>query len=97
VASAKSDLATAQWNSTRARILFKAGAIAERDLKVAEQAVESGSASRRDRGRLKSSSNGTRDTRCWRRRQGSSRSDSVQNGERVTRASNCSVSCATTR
>jgi RND family efflux transporter MFP subunit len=38
-ASAQTDLTTAQWNYDQSKDLFKAGAIAERDLKVAEQAV----------------------------------------------------------
>src|SRR5690349_23725975 len=39
-ASARTDLATAQWNLDQSAELFKAGAIAERDYKVAQQSVE---------------------------------------------------------
>jgi len=39
-ASARTDLATAQWNLDQSAELFKAGAIAERDYKVAKQAVD---------------------------------------------------------
>jgi membrane fusion protein (multidrug efflux system) len=37
--AAESDLATAQWNLDQTTELFKAGAVAERDLKTAQQAV----------------------------------------------------------
>ncbi|MEP6691000.1 MAG: efflux RND transporter periplasmic adaptor subunit [Gemmatimonadaceae bacterium] len=40
-ASAQTDVSTAQWNYDQSKELFKAGAIAERDLKVAEQTVSS--------------------------------------------------------
>ena len=86
VASAKSDLATAQWNLDQSKDLFKAGAIAERDLKVAEQAVESGKARlAATEARLKSSSNGTRDTKVLAPAAGIIEKRLVQNGERVTR------------
>lgn len=38
-ASAQSDLSTAQWNLDQSEELYKAGAIAERDLRTAQQAV----------------------------------------------------------
>jgi len=86
VASAKSDLATAQWNLDQSKDLFKAGAIAERDLKVAEQTVESGKARlAATEARLKSSSNGTRDTKVLAPAAGIIEKRLVQNGERVTR------------
>jgi membrane fusion protein, multidrug efflux system len=86
VASAKSDLATAQWNLDQSKDLFKAGAIAERDLKVAEQAVESAKARlAATEARLKSTSNGTRDTRVLAPAAGIIEKRMVQNGERVTR------------
>ena len=86
VASAKSDLTTAQWNLDQSKDLFKAGAIAERDLKVAEQAVESGKARlAATEARLKASSNGTRDTKVLAPAAGIIEKRLVQNGERVTR------------
>jgi RND family efflux transporter MFP subunit len=39
VASARSELATAQWNAEQSAELFRAGAIAERDQRTAQQAV----------------------------------------------------------
>src|SRR5207237_956066 len=44
VASAKSDLVTAQWNADQAQELFKAGAIAERDFRTAQQTAEAAKA-----------------------------------------------------
>ena len=86
MASAKSDLATAQWNLDQSKDLFKAGAIAERDLKVAEQAVESAKARlAAAEARLKSSSNGARDTRVLAPAAGVIEKRLVQTGERVTR------------
>jgi len=86
VSAAKSDLSTAQWNLDQSRDLFKAGAIAERDLKVAEQTVEAAKAKlAAANSRLKSSSNGTRDTRVLAPAAGIIEKRLVQNGERVTR------------
>ncbi len=86
VSSAKSDLATAQWNLDQSRDLFKAGAIAERDLKVAEQTVESAKARlAAANARLKSTSNVIRDTRVLAPASGIIEKRLVQNGERVTR------------
>jgi membrane fusion protein (multidrug efflux system) len=86
VSSAKSDLATAQWNLDQSRDLFKAGAIAERDLKVAEQTVESAKAKlAAANSRLKSTSNVIRDTRVLAPSAGVIDKRLVQNGERVTR------------
>jgi RND family efflux transporter MFP subunit len=86
VSSAKSDLATAQWNLDQSRDLFKAGAIAERDLKVAEQTVESAKARlAAANARLKSTSNVIRDTRVLAPAAGIIEKRLVQNGERVTR------------
>jgi RND family efflux transporter MFP subunit len=86
VSSATSDLATAQWNLDQSRDLFKAGAIAERDLKVAEQTVESAKARlAAANARLKSTSNVSRDTRVVAPAAGIIDKRLVQNGERVTR------------
>jgi membrane fusion protein, multidrug efflux system len=86
VSSAKSDEATAQWNLDQSRDLFKAGAIAERDLKVAEQTLESAKAKlAAANARLKSSSNMQRDTRVVAPSAGIIEKRLVQTGERVTR------------
>jgi membrane fusion protein (multidrug efflux system) len=86
MSSAQSDLATAQWNLDQSRDLFKAGAIAERDLKVAEQTVESAKARLAAAvSRLKSTSNVIRDTRVLAPAAGIIEKRLVQNGERVTR------------
>ena len=86
VASATSDLATAQWNVDQNRDLFKAGAIAERDLKLAEQTLESAKAKlAAANARLKSTSNSQRDTRVLSPANGVIDKRLVQNGERVTR------------
>jgi membrane fusion protein (multidrug efflux system) len=86
VSSAQSDLSTAQWNLDQSRDLFKAGAIAERDLKVAEQTVESAKARlAAANARLKSTSNVSRDTRVVAPAAGIIEKRLVQNGERVTR------------
>jgi RND family efflux transporter MFP subunit len=86
VQSAKTDLATAQWNYDQNKELFKAGAIAERDLKVTEQAVESAKARlAAANARLKSTSNVSRDTRVLAPAAGVIDKRLVQNGERVTR------------
>jgi RND family efflux transporter MFP subunit len=86
VSSAKSDLATAQWNLDQSRDLFKAGAIAERDLKVAEQTLESSRARlAAANARLKSTSNMERDTRVLSPSNGIIERRLVQTGERVTR------------
>ena len=39
LASARTDLATAQWNADQTRDLYRQGAVPERDVRVAEQAV----------------------------------------------------------
>lgn len=86
VSSAKSDLATAQWNVDQSRDLFKAGAIAERDLKVTEQTLESSRARlAAANARLKSMSNLERDTRVLSPATGIIDKRLVQTGERVTR------------
>jgi RND family efflux transporter MFP subunit len=86
VSSATSDQATAQWNLDQSRDLFKAGAIAERDLKVAEQTLEAAKAKlAAANARLKSTSNMQRDTRVVAPSAGIIEKRLVQTGERVTR------------
>lgn len=86
VKSATADVSTAQWNLDQSRELFKAGAIAERDLKVAEQTLESSRARlAAANARLKSTSNLERDTRVVSPAAGVIDKRLVQTGERVTR------------
>lgn len=62
--AARADLANAQWTLEQNASLFKAGAIAERDYKNAQQAVASSQARlAAAEARLRSSSNQSRDTR----------------------------------
>ena len=99
VASAKSDLATAQWNLDQSKDLFKAGAIAERDLKVAEQAVESAKARlAADRSTPQVvEQRHARHEGAGAGQRASSRSGSCRMANESRAASSCSVSCATTR
>jgi membrane fusion protein, multidrug efflux system len=86
LSSAKSDQATAQWNLDQSRELFKAGAIAERDLKLAEQTLVAADAKvAAANARLRSMSNASRDTRVLSPAAGVIDKRLVQNGERVTR------------
>jgi membrane fusion protein (multidrug efflux system) len=63
-AAARTDLANAQWTAEQDAALFKAGAIAERDYKNAEQAVATSRARlAATEARLRSMGNQTRDTR----------------------------------
>jgi RND family efflux transporter MFP subunit len=86
VASAKTDLATAEWNFDQSKELFKAGAIAERDLKSAEGTAESARAKlAAANARLKTSANSSRDTRVVSPAAGIIEKRLVQTGERVSR------------
>jgi RND family efflux transporter MFP subunit len=63
-AAARTDLANAQWTAEQDAALFKAGAIAERDYKIAEQAVATSRARlAAAEARLRSMGNQARDTR----------------------------------
>ena len=63
-AAARADLANAQWTLEQDAALFKAGAIAERDYKNAQQGVASSSARlAATEARLRAASNQARDTR----------------------------------
>ena len=85
-ASARSDLATAQWNLDQSAELFKAGAIAERDYKVAQQAVDAAKARlAASEARLRSASIVAQDTRVLAPSAGIIDKRNVENGERVTR------------
>ena len=84
--SARTDLATAQWNLDQSEELFKAGAIAERDFKVAQQTVESARARlAAAEAKLRTSGVASRDTRVLAPTSGTIDKRNVETGERVTR------------
>jgi RND family efflux transporter MFP subunit len=85
-ASARTDLATAQWNLDQSAELFKAGAIAERDYKVAQQAVDAARARlAATEAKLRTTSLASRDTRVVAPTSGTIGTRSVEQGERVAR------------
>ena len=85
-ASARTDLATAQWNLDQSAELFKAGAIAERDYKVSQQAVEAARARvAATEAKLRTTSIASRDTRVVAPTSGTIGTRSVEPGERVSR------------
>jgi membrane fusion protein (multidrug efflux system) len=85
-ASARTDLATAQWNLDQSAELFKAGAIAERDYKVAQQTVESARARlAATEAKLRTTSIASRDTRVVAPTSGTIGTRGVEPGERVAR------------
>jgi RND family efflux transporter MFP subunit len=86
VSSAQNELETAQWNLDQSKELFKAGAIAERDLKISEGAVETARAKlAAANSRLRTTSNVIRDTRVIAPTTGIIEKKLVETGERVTR------------
>ncbi len=86
VESAKADVANAQWNADQSADLFKAGAIAERDLRTAQQALAA-SQSRRAaaEARLKGASQVLEDTRIVAPTTGVVATRAVEPNEHVTR------------
>ena len=85
-ASARTDLATAQWNLDQSAELFKAGAIAERDYKVAQQTVEAARARlAATEAKLRTTSIASRDTRVVAPASGTIGTRGVEPGERVAR------------
>ena len=85
-ASARTDLATAQWNLEQSAQLFKAGAIAERDYKVAQQAVDAAQARlAATEARLRTTTLASRDTRVLAPTSGTIGTRAVEQGERVAR------------
>ena len=86
VTAAKGDLSTAQWNLDQSRELFKAGAIPERDVRVAEQAVATADARlAAANARLRVASTSEQDTRVVAPTSGVVASRAVENGESVAR------------
>jgi membrane fusion protein (multidrug efflux system) len=86
VLAAKNDLETQEWNAEQSRTLFKAGAIAERDLKLAEQAVDASKARHAAaEARQRTASNVLRDTRVTAPFAGAIEKRMVQDGENTPR------------
>jgi RND family efflux transporter MFP subunit len=86
VAATKSDAATADWNAEQSRELFKAGAIAERDLRVAEQAAEAAKARlAASEARQRAATNVVRDTKVTAPFSGTVEKRLVQDGENTPR------------
>src|SRR5688572_12936929 len=84
-AAAEGDLATAEWNLRQSEDLFKAGAIAEGELRIARNAV--GTARARVAAavaRLRTSSSSARDTRVLAPTSGTIEKRFVENGEHVS-------------
>lgn len=84
-AAAEGDLATAQWNLQQSEDLFKAGAIAEGELRIARNAVATARARvAAANSRLRSSSSSARDTRVLSPTAGTIEKRFVENGEHVS-------------
>ena len=84
--AAQSDLSTAQWNYTQSQDLFKAGAIPERDLRTAEQAVAAARARlAAAQARLRSTTISAQDTRVLATTDGVIEKRLVEPGEHVAR------------
>jgi RND family efflux transporter MFP subunit len=85
-AAAKADLANAEWTYEQDASLYKAGAIAQRDFKNAEQAVAAARARlAAAEARLSSSANQARDTRVIAPSAGIVDKKMVENGEHVAK------------
>ena len=86
VASARAELSTAEWNLKQSDELFKAGAVAERDLRASQNAVASARAQvAAAESELRSSSSGAVDTRVLAPVTGTVETRSVESGEHVAR------------
>ena len=84
--AAEAELATAEWNAVQADELFKAGAIPERDLRTAQQAVAAARARlAAAEARIRSTASFVRDTRVLAPTSGVIAERVVENGERVAR------------
>ena len=85
-ASARADLSTAEWNLQQSEELFKAGAVAERDLRAAQNAVASARAQLAAAdAAVRSSAMGASDTRIVAPLTGTVATRSVEVGEHVAR------------
>lgn len=86
VESAKADSVNAQWNADQSAELFKAGAIPERDLRSAQQALVAAAARvAAARSRLHAASRDVEDTRVLAPTTGVVSVRSVETGEHITR------------
>ena len=84
--SARTEVSTAQWNLDQTRELFRAGAVAEREVRVGEQALASARARlAATDARVRSTSVGLADTRVLAPMSGVVESRAVEGNERVTR------------
>lgn len=84
--AAQSEVATAQWNLEQTEELFKAGAVSERDLKMAQQAVTSARARlAATQSRIRATGSQVRDTRVLAPTTGVISRKLVENGEHVAR------------
>jgi membrane fusion protein, multidrug efflux system len=84
--SAQTDLQTAVWNLEQTQELFKAGAVPERDVRAAQQAVSSSRARlAAAESRLRSASNTSRDTRVIAPVSGTIEKRFVERGEHLSR------------
>jgi len=84
--AAQADLATAQWNLEQTTELFKAGAVAERDYKSAEQTVTAARARlAAAQARVRATSSTLRDTRVLAPTNGVVSQKLVDNGEHLAR------------
>lgn len=85
-ASAQSELATAQWNAEQSGTLFKAGAISEQDMRVAQQAVVAAKAKvAAADARVSATTTAARDTRVVATTDGVVDKRDVEPGEHVAR------------
>lgn len=86
VLASKNDLETQQWNAEQSRTLFKAGAISERDLKLAEQTADASKARlAASEARQKTAANVLRDTKVVAPFAGAIEKRLVQDGENTPR------------
>jgi RND family efflux transporter MFP subunit len=84
--AAQSDLETAKWNAEQAEQLFKAGAIAERDLRTAQQTLAASRARlAAAEARVRATTSLLTDTRALAPTMGMVAKRSVENGEHVAR------------
>ncbi len=84
--SARTEVSAAQWNLDQTRELFRAGAVAEREVRVGEQSLAAAKARRAAaEARVRAASAGRADTRVLAPMSGVVESRAVEGNERVTR------------